>query len=364
MPDVLVFGATGYTGKLTTQALARRGADFAIAGRDPEKLGQLARTAGGLEVRVVASGDASALAAALSDAKVLLTCVGPFVEHGWTAVQAAAEAGVHYLDSTGEGAFVGRLLREYDGAARSKGIAMAPAMGFDEVPADVAATLAVEGLDGPELVLTYALPSAGSVGTIKSALGIMTTRGPWIVKGRTIQVDPGSRERWAPMPDPLGPRRTASFPFAIGHLAPLHLDLSGLETYVTTGTAQRWGLRLGLPLLRAVRALPRGRVLTESFAGLVRRGEGPDDEARQGRWTILAEARAQERWRNVALQGGDVYGLTAELLAEGALKMAQPGYDRSGVLSPVQAFDVDFLEKLLLDNSTTIDIYGPGREGD
>lgn len=364
MPDVLVFGATGYTGKLTAHALAGRGADFVVAGRDEAKLQEVAEATGNPEVRVVPPGDVDALAQALDDTKVLLTCVGPFVEHGWTAVRAALKAGVHYLDSTGEGTFIERLLRECDGAARSKGIAMAPAVGFDEVPGDVAATLSTEGLDRPELVLTYAVPSEASVGTIKSAFGIMTTRGPWLVDGRTVHISAGQKERWAPMPEPLGPRRTTSFPLAIGHLAPLHLDLSGLKLFVTTGTVQRWGLKYGMPVLRALRSLPQGRALTESLAGLIQRDEGPNEDSRRAKWMILAEARSGDVWRNVSLQGSDVYGLTAELLAEGSLKMAQPGYDRSGVLSPVQAFDLDFLEKLLLDTSTAIDSYGRRQEGD
>src|SRR5687767_5757329 len=107
MPDVSLFGATGFTGRLTAQALARRGVSFAIAGRDREKLERLAdEFEPRPDVRVAAVGDVHALAAALEDVKVLITCVGPFTELGDTAVEAALRARVHYIDSTGEGTFI------------------------------------------------------------------------------------------------------------------------------------------------------------------------------------------------------------------------------------------------------------------
>ncbi len=118
MPDILVFGATGYTGKLVAHALAERGASFALAGRDQAKLEALAASTGDPEIRVASVGDTDGLLRALEDCRVLLTCVGPFSELGWTAVEAAIKARVNYLDSTGEGLFVGRLIAEYDSLAR------------------------------------------------------------------------------------------------------------------------------------------------------------------------------------------------------------------------------------------------------
>src|SRR5688500_16072339 len=121
MPEVLLFGATGYTGRLTAQALARRGADFAVAGRDRAKLERLAASTGNPDVRVAQVGDVDALADALADVKVLITCVGPFSELGSTAVEAALKAKVHYIDSTGEGPFIGELIESKAEQAREAG---------------------------------------------------------------------------------------------------------------------------------------------------------------------------------------------------------------------------------------------------
>ncbi|MGH2694573.1 MAG: saccharopine dehydrogenase family protein [Actinomycetota bacterium] len=356
MPDVLLFGATGFTGRLTAHALARRQVDFAIAGRDRTKLLSLASEVGDPEVRIAEVGDADALVSALGDVRVMISCVGPFIELGDTAVEAALRARVHYLDSTGEGPFIARLVESRSDDARDAAVALVPAMGFDEVPADVAATLATEGLESPELTLTYAVPSTASSGTARSIPRILASAGRFIEHGRVVEVRAGQRRRWSPMPAPLGPRPAASFPLSVLEVAPLHLNLRSFETYVTTSSAQQAALKAALPLLRASLAIgPVERALK----GVLGRVPGPHVEARKKRWTILAEARGSNGFRNVVVQGADVYGLTAETLAAGAARMAEDGYDRSGVLSPVQAMDLDYLQKELINQGVSVETYGP-----
>ncbi|MDP9067031.1 MAG: saccharopine dehydrogenase NADP-binding domain-containing protein [Actinomycetota bacterium] len=355
MPDILLFGATGYTGRLTAHALARRGASFAIAGRNPDKLRSVARDTGEPEVRVAAVGDVGALVRALHDVKVMITCVGPFAELGWTAVEAALQAGVHYIDSTGEGVFIEQLLTRHSVAARERGIAMAPAMGFDEVPADVAATVATEGMGRARLVLTYAFPSSGSRGTMASALGIAGSEGTWIENGETRRVRPGEESRWAPMPAPLGPKPALSFPLAEAHLAPLHIDLESLQLYITTDPLQRFLLRAGFPFLKLASTAPGRKIATTVVDRLP---EGPSERQRTaGRWTILAEARTDPRWRNVVLTGRDVYGLTAEFLSAGAMRMTEDDFDLRGVVSPVQVMGIDRWRKEFLDHDVVVDVY-------
>lgn len=362
MSRVVLFGATGYTGRLTAHALARRSADLTIVGRSRDKLERLAAETGEPEIRIANVGDVGALRDALEGAGVLITCVGPFAELGHTAVQAAVEAGCHYIDSTGEGTFIDMLIERYDGAARDKGITIAPAMGFDEVPGDVAATLAAEGMSEAQLDLTYALPTSGSQGTIHSTLGIITSDGPWLVDGRTERIHAADRRRWAPMPPPLGPRAAVSFPLAIGRLAPLHLDLRDFGTYVTVGTGQRAAMKIGLPLLRVALDSGIGKKVIDNLFGS--KGEGPDAEARErSRWTILAEARAGRAWRNVVLKGSDPYGLTAEFLSAGAIHMAEPGYEGAGVASPVGAVGLELLEKELAAGGVSVDVFQDRKDG-
>lgn len=357
MARIVLFGATGYTGRLTARALFEHGADFAIAGRNRAKLEELADATGHPDVHVAAVGDADALIAALEGASVLITCVGPFVDMGQTAVDAALATGTHYIDSTGEGVFVARLIAEKDAAAKERGIVMAPCMGFDEVPGDVAVALATEGMTKAEVDLTYAFPSTASAGTIKSSLGIVLSPGSRIVEGHPEPVRAAQRSRWAPMPPPLGPRQSISAPLSIGHLAPLHVDMERFETYVTTGRLQKAIAGPALGALRAALKVPGARALADK--GLSFLPEGPGEEARRARWTILAEASSASGWRNVVVQGRDVYGLTAQTLTAGAMALADRAGGATGVLPPVEAIGLDVLQKTLTDQDVQIDVYGP-----
>jgi short subunit dehydrogenase-like uncharacterized protein len=357
MPDVLVFGATGYTGQLTTRALAARGADFVVAGRDRTRLEELAAATGASGVAVARVGDVDALAEAAAGVRVLLSCVGPFTTLGGTAAQAALRAKVNYLDSSGEGAFIAGLIERCDAPARAAGIAMAPAMGFDEVPADVAATTATEGFAGTDLVLTYAVAAQASWGTIRSAIDVMSTEGRWIQEGKPRGVRAGDEERWVPMPPPLGPSRGVSFPLAEGHLAPLHLELGSLKLFVVAGGPARLGLRVLGPAWRAARSIPG---MADLVAGALGRPKGGPDQTHRSSaaWTILAEATAGTRTRNVVMRGRDLYGLTAELLATGAIAMADPGYEPTGVLAPVEAVPVERWRQELVRNGVSIEVFG------
>jgi short subunit dehydrogenase-like uncharacterized protein len=356
MPDVLVFGATGYTGRLTVRALAARGAEFIVAGRDRAKLEELAAATGAAGVAIAEVGDVDRLAEAAAGTRVLLSCVGPFSSLGHTAAEAAIRARINYLDSTGEGDFIESLITRYDAPSRRAGIAMAPALGFDEVPADLAATMATAGLDQPDLVLTYAFSARVSAGTQRSAIGIVSSPARWIEDGSPTSARAGQESRWAPMPPPLGPSLGISFPLAEGHLAPLHLDLRSLKLFLVTGMPGRVALRLLTPALSIANDVPRIRNLLT--AALAHRTGGPDEHHRAGTsWTILAEAVAGSQTRNVVMSGRDVYGLTAELLATGALEMAQPDYGPTGVLAPVQVIPAERWQQELKDKNVTFAVY-------
>jgi hypothetical protein len=159
------------------------------------------------------------------------------------------------------------------------------------------------------------------------------------------------------MPPPLGPRASVSFPLAEGHLAPLHINVDALRTFATVGTAQRLGLKLGGPLLSLLKSGPAKSV---AEALIARMPEGPNEQQRRsGAWTILAEARSGSAWRNIVVTGADVYGLTAEFLAAGAMRFASDGPLETGVLSPVQAVGLDTWEKEFADHGVTIETFEP-----
>jgi short subunit dehydrogenase-like uncharacterized protein len=142
---------------------------------------------------------------------------------------------------------------------------------------------------------------------------------------------------------------------AEGQLAPLHLDLGALKLFVAAGASGRVGLRYLSPILGVARAVPGIRETMNR--ALARFSGGPSESDRaEAAWTILAEATSGGHRRNVVVSGGDPYGLTAELLATGALEMAGSGYDRKGVLAPVQAVPIETWRTELARNDVVIEV--------
>src|SRR4030095_16958798 len=128
---LLVYGATGYTGRLIVDAAVRRGLRPILAGRDRERLEALASDCR-CDYRVASLTDETALNAALHDVQAVLLTAGPFSETAMPMVTACVRAGVHYLDVTGECAVIERLLAR-SGEARRGNCMVMPGCGFDVV---------------------------------------------------------------------------------------------------------------------------------------------------------------------------------------------------------------------------------------
>lgn len=147
--DVIVFGATGFVGKLTTQQLLRsapEGTRLPLAGRDREKLRRTAEEigAGHLPVVVADASDEASLTAMVERMKVLISTVGPFARHGRPVVAACAKAGTHYVDLTGEVLFTRDTIDACDEAAQESGATLVLSSGFDCVPSDLGVLLAAD----------------------------------------------------------------------------------------------------------------------------------------------------------------------------------------------------------------------------
>src|SRR5690349_8288017 len=106
---IVLFGATGYTGARTAEALVARGARPVLAGRDPAKLQAIAVELGDLDTARAEVTDPRSVRELLEPGDVLISTVGPFLTLGRAAVEAAIDAGAVYLDSTGEPPFIREL---------------------------------------------------------------------------------------------------------------------------------------------------------------------------------------------------------------------------------------------------------------
>lgn len=143
--DIVVFGASGYTGRLVAEYLARQypagsGLTWAMAGRNLEKLAAVRAEMGVPDsVPLVAadSADRASLDAVAAKAKVVLTTVGPYQLYGSDLVAACAAAGTDYVDLCGEPAWMRAMIDAHDATAKRSGARIVFSCGFDSIPFDL-----------------------------------------------------------------------------------------------------------------------------------------------------------------------------------------------------------------------------------
>ncbi|WP_445166010.1 saccharopine dehydrogenase family protein [Mycolicibacterium sp. Dal123E01] len=141
--DIVLYGATGFVGKLTAEYLARNGGDIriALAGRSPDKLLAVKESLGeSAQSWPILSADAaspSALADMAARTRVVITTVGPYTRYGLPLVAACAAAGTDYADLTGEAMFVRQSIDDYHKQAVDTGARIVHACGFDSIPSDM-----------------------------------------------------------------------------------------------------------------------------------------------------------------------------------------------------------------------------------
>jgi short subunit dehydrogenase-like uncharacterized protein len=349
---IVAFGATGYTGRLVTAALVARGHRPVLAGRNPASLAALAAGHGGLDTALADVSRPESVRQLLRPGDVLVSTVGPFARYGGVAVEAAVEAGAHYVDSTGEAPFIRDVFERHGPRAAAGGSTLLTAFGYDYVPGNLAGALALRAA-GPaarRVDIGYFLTGLAkmSSGTRASSLGaalvphhayrggrlvaepLMRRVGRFDCDGRTLLAGSvGGTEqyalpRFAPQLDEVG--------VYLGWLGGAVRGAQALS-YVT-------------PAVAAVPAF--GRMLDRAAGSLVTAtGEGADEAERaRGGSRVLAVATdaAGRPLATARVEGVDAYTLTGELIAWAALRLAAGEVSGAGALGPVDAFGLDALE--------------------
>ena len=341
---IALYGATGYTGRLVAAELAAAKADFVLSGRNESKLDALAE---GLEgkpaVHAAALDDAVALSSLLADCAAVIDCAGPFVRFGEPVLRAAIETETHYLDTTGEQAYMQMAFDRYGPEAEAAGVAVIPAMGFDYVPGDMLASLTARGMgELDEIALSYAWRDfQPSHGTARSALEVLSGED---VEWSNLKWQPasGSLGRGSfEFPEPIGRQRMIRYPSGEQITVPRHVATRNVRTTMNATAFAPPGMAagvqlLGRPLGLALRT-PLKRLL---YAGISRLPEGPSPQRRASmRFMIVCEARRGEEESRGTISGRDIYGLTAAAVSRGGMAAAERGFSASGALAPSQAFD-------------------------
>jgi short subunit dehydrogenase-like uncharacterized protein len=354
---IVLFGATGYTGRLVADALVERGAEPVLAARSADKLEQMAADLGGLETRTADVAEPETVRALVKRGDVLVTTVGPFLRWGEPAIHAAIDGRASaYIDSTGESPFIHRVFTEFGPQAKRARCALITASGYDYVPGNLAGALALRkaGEDAHSVEIGYFVSGSGlrdsvSGGTAASALGFAMEQTHGFRDGRIVtermarsvarfDVNGSSRQGVS-----LGASEHLSLPRVypqlrqvvvyLGWLGPASRAVQGL-TFFGSQAAKLPGAR---PAMRGVlRSMARGS------------SGGPDADARaksrshvvaracDGGGRVLAEAH---------LEGVNGYTFTAQFMAWAAIRAAEGGVQGAGALGPVEAFGLDELQE-------------------
>jgi saccharopine dehydrogenase (NAD+, L-glutamate forming) len=367
--DLVLFGATGFTGGLTADYLAAHapaGLRWAIAGRNADRLEAVrARLGDDVEVLVADSTDAAALADVARRARVVVTTIGPYLEHGGPLVAACAEAGTDYLDLTGEPEFVDRTYLEHHRTAERTGARLVHACGFDSIPHDVGAYYTVQQLPSDQpITLRGVVRSAGtfSGGTFHSALD-------QFARAREMRKTYADRRRVEGKPaDGRSSRAVGGKPHrdpVLGYwllplptIDPIIVARSGaaLDAY---GPRFRYSHWAGTKTLRyaaggaigvgALTLAAQVKPVRELLKGKVLQGSGPDRAKRERSWfTVDFVGEAGGHTVRTRVSGGDPgYTETAKMLSEAALCLAFDDNPRTaGQVTPVQAMGDALLARL------------------
>ncbi|MFI6899980.1 saccharopine dehydrogenase family protein [Nonomuraea sp. NPDC050394] len=369
MHDIVLFGATGYTGKLIARYLAGiEGLGWAVAGRDRDRLEALGH---GVPVLVADVDDAASIAALARQARVVITTVGPYVRYGEPLVAACAEAGTHYVDLTGEPEFVDRMYLRHHERAAASGAKIVHACGFDSIPYDLGVLYTVGELpEGVPLKVSAFLRGGGrpSGGTFHSAVtsmsrarqmaetGLRRRAAETRPSGRTVDVLPGLPRFVGgyalPMPT-IDPQIVGRSAWALDRYGP---DF----TYRQYMTVRR--LPGALALAGGATALGMLAQLGPTREWLLNRlkpGEGPTPEERARSWfklTFLGEGGGVRVVTEVA--GRDPgYGGTAVMVAEAALCLAFDDTPQvSGQVTTATAMGGPLIERLSRTRALTFSV--------
>ena len=355
-PVIVLYGATGYTGRLVTQELVDAGAEFVLGGRNAEKLASLSRDLGqGAPTRAASVDDPESLRALLDGVDVLINCAGPFTLAGEPVVRAAVDAGVHYVDSTGEQPFIRMVFDRYGPAAERKGIVLVPACGFDYVPGDCIARLAARGHEPlDELLLAYWVKDFGMTrGTMRSAIemlkpgqGVEYRDGDW--QTASTNVFRASFE----FPPPIGREPVGFYPAGEPITVPRHTDVRNVRAVLSTRAAFPDPLLPLAPYLVPLTAHAfRGPLPALLGRAIDKLPEGPpEDERRAVEWAVVAQGHDSNGVGvRAAVRGRDVYGLTARALVWAARQIEAGDHHGEGALGPAAAFDPEEMLGALTD---------------
>ncbi|MBF5001907.1 saccharopine dehydrogenase NADP-binding domain-containing protein [Nocardia sp. BSTN01] len=329
---ITVYGANGYQAKLVLAELSRLDVEVRLVGRNAERLENTATELGISHVdrRVAALDDHATLVSALTGSEAVINCAGPFTTSGAAVVRAAIDAGVGYVDTSGEQLYVKSIFDTFADDAKRAGVTVVPSTNDGCVPLDLLARLIAEQT-GPlaEITVSHIINGGAgpSRGSLRSALATIDA-----LAGGGLTYEDGSWRTGIPARHstitlPAGQSiKMAKIPLNEVVTIPRHVQVDHVESLVEAELQARLSMPITAELIES---LPLG----------------PAEQDRSGQeFTYLLDALDSEgRHTRGIIRGADTYGTTAVIAVEAARRIATGGTE-PGVLTPAQAFDAaDFL---------------------
>jgi short subunit dehydrogenase-like uncharacterized protein len=393
--DIIVWGATGFTGRLVVDYMAEQQANsnlkWAVGGRNPQKLQQMLA---GRDVAMVTadSGDEASIEALVRKTRVILTTVGPYARYGSSLVAACAKHGTDYCDLTGEIHWMREMITAYQEEARATGARIVHTCGFDSIPSDLGVyflqkhMLSTHGVPARQIKYRPRAFSGGfSGGTIDSMIAMME-KAREDKSIRTKLADPyvlNDTQRGLDGPDRLSAYYDEDFdswvgPFVMGSVntrvvrrsAELLNGLYGRDFQYNEGVLSgkgaggflgATGTGVGTGVFVGAASLSFTRGLMQKF--LPKPGEGPSDDAiNNGYYDIeLFGQHPTDSNKNVRVRvKGDKdpgYGSTSKMIAESALALAQDDLPVSGGFwTPASAMGDQLLARLPQSTGVTFEV--------
>lgn len=334
----MIYGANGYTGRLIAEEAVRRGQRPVLAGRRREAIESLAARLD-CTSRCFDLTDVDQVAQQLDGMTAVLHCAGPFSATARPMMDACIGSGTHYLDITGEIEVIEAAAQRND-RARSAGVTLMPAVGFDVVPTDcLAATLAAELPEATHLQLAFTASGALSPGTAKTAVEGLPRGGLVRADGRLTEVPAAWKMKEIPFRE--GRRWATTIPWGDVASAYYTTGIPNIEVYLANSrSAINWMRRLrflmplaGLPFVqRFLKNRIEHRVTGPSAEQLPR--------TRASLWGCVSDAAGNRVEATLETPGG--YPLTVQT-ALAALQRVVAGDAPTGFVTPAGAFGKDFI---------------------
>lgn len=358
--DVIVWGATGFTGRLAADYLNERhpaggNVRWAMAGRNAGKLGEVAEAigAGAIPLVVADADDPKSLGEMARRTKAIITTVGPYQKYGAPLVEACAAAGTDYVDLSGEPPFMRAMIDQYSDEARASGARIVHSCGFDSIPFDLGVYyvqgLAKEKFGNPAREVkgrVLAMKGGASGGTVASALATMENIGDPFVRRTMRDIyslapdDEADRPRQPDVNTPHYDRDAGKWvaPFIMAAINARNVHRSNMLMDYAYGEDFRYSEMMAAPNAPAAFAIAGGmgagagallfpptRALLKNTV-LPKPGDGPSERQREtGFYKILFVAKTGEGETVKAIVRGDRdpgYGSTSKMIAESALCLA------------------------------------------